>query len=160
MDRREFLRTSGLVAGGVLLAKEVSAQGHEAKPAAATPSAATHAAQPVVAPGGQRAVVTPNGVSLAWRKQGQIKIGHMIAQPIDHEFTPGLRADCWGYNGRTPGPTLEVTEGDHVRMYVTNRLPEATSMHWHGVLVPNGMDGVVGLTQPPIEPGQTFKYEF
>ena len=59
-----------------------------------------------------------------------------------------------------PGPTIEAVEGDRVRIYVTNRLPEATTVHWHGVLLPNGMDGVGGLTQRAIQPGETFKYEF
>src|SRR5215471_18324123 len=89
-----------------------------------------------------------------------VKIFHLIAEPIRHEFAPGLVGDCWGYNGTTPGPTIEVVEGDRVRIYVTNRLPEPTSVHWHGLLLPNGMDGVSGLTQKPIAPGQTFKYEF
>lgn len=105
-------------------------------------------------------MVTPNGTTLPWRRVGNVKVGHLIAQPIEHEFAPGLRADCWGYNGRTPGPTIEAVEGDRVRIYVTNRLPEPTTAHWHGVLLPNGMDGVAGLNQRPIQPGQTFKYEF
>jgi manganese oxidase len=68
---------------------------------------------------------------------------------------------CWGYNGQTPGPTIEAVEGDRVRIYVTNRLPGApTTIHWHGILLPNGMDGVSGLNQPVIPPGQTFRYEF
>jgi FtsP/CotA-like multicopper oxidase with cupredoxin domain len=71
-----------------------------------------------------------------------------------------MKANLWGYNGQSPGPTIEVVEGDHVRMFVTNRLPEATSIHWHGQRLPNGMDGVSGLNQPSIKPGQTFVYEF
>jgi hypothetical protein len=89
-----------------------------------------------------------------------VKIGHLIAAPLQHEFAPGLTGECWGYNGRTPGPTIEATEGDRVRIYVTNRLPEPTTLHWHGVLVPNGMDGVAGVTQKAIAAGETFKYEF
>jgi FtsP/CotA-like multicopper oxidase with cupredoxin domain len=111
-------------------------------------------------PGGQPAVVTPNGTTLPLKTSRGAKVGHLVAMPIVHQFAPGLEADCWGYNGGTPGPTIEVVEGDRVRFYVTNRLPEATTVHWHGVIVPNGMDGVSGLTQKPIEPGQTFKYEF
>jgi hypothetical protein len=84
----------------------------------------------------------------------------LIAEPLQHEFAPGLTGECWGYNGRTPGPTIEATEGDRVRIYVTNRLPEPTTLHWHGVLVPNGMDGVAGVTQKAIAAGETFKYEF
>jgi FtsP/CotA-like multicopper oxidase with cupredoxin domain len=66
---------------------------------------------------------------------------------------------AWGYNGRTPGPVIEAAFGDRLRIYVTNRLPEPTSVHWHGILLPCGMDGVSGLTQRPIPPGATFKYE-
>lgn len=72
----------------------------------------------------------------------------------------GLVADCWGYNGQTPGPTIEAVEGDRVRFYVTNHLPEPTSLHWHGILLPSGMDGMAGLNQRQIDPGETFKYEF
>jgi manganese oxidase len=58
------------------------------------------------------------------------------------------------------GPTIECVEGDKVRIFVTNKLPEHTTIHWHGILLPNGMDGVGGLTQPHIPPGKTFVYEF
>jgi len=68
--------------------------------------------------------------------------------------------NCWGYNGQTPGPLIEAVEGDRVRLFVTNKLPERTSVHWHGMLLPNGMDGVAGLTQPHIMPGETYVYEF
>jgi FtsP/CotA-like multicopper oxidase with cupredoxin domain len=71
-----------------------------------------------------------------------------------------MSAHLWGYNGQSPGPTIEVVEGDRVRIFVTNRLPEPTSIHWHGQRLPNGMDGVSGLTQPAIKPGQTYVYEF
>ncbi len=75
---------------------------------------------------------------------GGIKVFHLIAEEVDHEFAPGLRAHCWGFNGQVHGPTIEAVEGDRVRIYVTNKLPENTSIHWHGVLVPSGMDGVAG----------------
>jgi hypothetical protein len=105
-------------------------------------------------------VITPNGWTLPYKVRDGVKVFHLIAEPVQHEFAPGLVVDCWGYNGTTPGPTIEVVEGDRVRIYVTNRLPEPTSVHWHGILLPSGMDGVSGLTQKPIAPGQTFKYEF
>lgn len=105
-------------------------------------------------------VVTPNGVTLEYKHVEGVKVMHLIAGEINHEFVPGLRAKCWGYNGRTPGPTIEAVEGDRLRIYVTNHLPAPTTVHWHGLRVPNGMDGVNGLTQPAIEPGQTFRYEF
>lgn len=105
-------------------------------------------------------VIVPNGATLPFRKVRGVKIFHLIAEPVQHEMAPGLNLECWGYNGRTPGPVIEAVEGDRVRIYVTNKLPEPTSVHWHGVLLPNGMDGVSGLTQAPIQPQQTFRYEF
>src|SRR6266566_5115056 len=105
-------------------------------------------------------VITPNGSTLPYKVVGGIKVFHLIAEEVDHEFAPGLRARCWGFNGQVHGPTIEAVEGDRVRIYVTNKLPAPTSVHWHGIFLPNGMDGVSGLTQKPIDPGDTFKYEF
>ena len=83
-----------------------------------------------------------------------------MAEPVMREIAPGMKARLWGYNGQSPGPTIEVVEGDFVRIFVTNKLPEHTTVHWHGQRLPSGMDGVGGLTQPHIKPGQTFVYEF
>jgi len=105
-------------------------------------------------------VITPNGSTLPWTMVDGIKEFHLIAEEIEWEVSPGMKIKAWGYNGRTPGPTLEAVEGDRVRIYVTNKLPEPTAVHWHGVILPNGMDGVRGLTQRGIPPGETFKYEF
>ena len=105
-------------------------------------------------------VVTLNGWSLPWRMNNGVKEFHLVAEPVVREIAPGMKAHLWGYNGQSPGPTIEVVEGDRVRVFVTNRLPEVTSVHWHGQPVPNGMDGVSGLTQPAIAPGKTFVYEF
>jgi FtsP/CotA-like multicopper oxidase with cupredoxin domain len=124
-----------------------------------TPLLAAEARHQPAASQGHVPVVTPNGSALPWRWEDGFKTFHLIPEPVVREFAPGLRVNCWGYNGQTPGPTIEAVEGDRVRIYVENRLPEPTSMHWHGVILPNGMDGVVGL-QRRIEPGETFKYEF
>jgi FtsP/CotA-like multicopper oxidase with cupredoxin domain len=105
-------------------------------------------------------VVTLNGWSLPWRMQDGWKEFHLLAEPVVREMAPGMKAHLWGYNGQSPGPTIECVEGDKIRMFVTNKLPEHTTVHWHGVMVPNGMDGVGGLTQPHIKPGKTFVYEF
>ena len=107
-----------------------------------------------------RPVVTLNGWSLPWRMNGSVKEFHLVAEPVVREFAPGMKANLWGYNGQSPGPTIEVVEGDRVRLFVTNRLPEHTTIHWHGQRLPNGMDGVGGLNQPQIKPGKTFVYEF
>ena len=105
-------------------------------------------------------VVTLNGWSLPWRMNGDVKEFHLVAEPVVRELAQGMKANLWGYNGQSPGPTIEVVEGDRVRMFVTNRLPEHTTIHWHGQRLPNGMDGVGGLNQPHIPPGKTFVYEF
>ena len=75
-------------------------------------------------------------------------------------LTPACGRNCWAYNGHVNSTVIEAVEGERVRIYVTNRLPLATSVHWHGIYLPNGMDGVGGLTQPYIKPGETAKYEW
>lgn len=105
-------------------------------------------------------VVTLNGWTLPWRMQQGVKEFHLVAEPVVREMAPGFKAHLWGYNGQSPGPTIEVVEGDRVRIFVTNRLPEHTSVHWHGQRLPNGMDGVAGLTQTAIPAGKTYVYEF
>jgi hypothetical protein len=122
----------------------------------------------VFAPAGitYKPVITPNAMTLPWKMVDGVKVFHLIAEPVLHEFIPALEghsnlvAECWGYNGRVHGPTFEAVEGDRVRIYVTNRLPAPTTVHWHGLLLPSGMDGVGGLSQKSIQPGETFKYEF
>jgi FtsP/CotA-like multicopper oxidase with cupredoxin domain len=107
-----------------------------------------------------RPVVVPTGYTLPWKVVGGVKVFHLIAEEVDHAFDAGLRATCWAYNGHVNGTVIEAVEGERVRIYVTNRLPVATSVHWHGIYLPNGMDGVGGLTQPYIKPGETATYEF
>ena len=127
------------------------------------PTTRTNTMQPPLVPASgphYQPVVTLNGWTLPWRMNGDWKEFHLVAEPVEREFAPGMTAHLWGYNGQSPGPTIECVEGDKVRIFVTNKLPEHTSVHWHGMLVPNGMDGVGGLTQPHIEPGKTFVYEF
>jgi len=105
-------------------------------------------------------VVTPNGSTLPFTVKDGVKEFRLTAEQVKREFAPGMVVNAWGYNGSVPGPTIEAVEGDRVRFYVTNKLPERTSVHWHGILLPNGMDGVAGLNQPHMEPGETYVYEF
>jgi manganese oxidase len=107
-----------------------------------------------------RPVVTLNGWTLPWRMNAGVKEFHLIAEPVVREMAPGFKAHLWGYNGQSPGPTIEVVEGDRIRIFVTNKLPEYTSIHWHGQHLPNGMDGVAGLNQRAIPAGKTYVYEF
>ncbi len=154
VSRRSLLRAAGTAALGTA-ALGVAAEGATA---AATPETAL--SPPLRRRAAAGSVRTLNGWSLPFRMDGGVKEFHLVAEEVEHEFAPGCRAKCWGYNGSTPGPTLEAVEGDRVRVLVTNRLPEPTSIHWHGVLLPSGMDGVSGLSQPAIGPGETFAYEF
>ena len=104
-------------------------------------------------------VVTLNGWTLPYRMNKGFKEFHLVAEPVVRELAPGMEANLWGYNGQSPGPTIEVVEGDKVRIF-PQTLPEHTSIHWHGQRLPNGMDGVAGLNQPAVMPGKTFVYEF
>ncbi len=154
MRRRNLLQLIG--AGGAgLLAKRANAQHehHAAPVGTGEPRGRRHAQ-------GYMPVRTLNGWTLPYELKGGVKEFHLVAEEIEHEFAPGTRAKCWGYNGTTPGPTIEAVEGDRVRLFVTNRLPEATSVHWHGIDLPQGYDGVGGLTQAHIKPGETYVYEF
>ena len=100
-------------------------------------------------------VITPNGSTMPWTVDADgAKVFHLTVETCQHEIAPGMTINAWCYNGQTPGPTIEAVEGDRVRIFVTNKLPEQTAVHWHGVLVPNGMDGVSGLTQKGIQPGE------
>ncbi len=147
-SRRQFL---GITGAGALAATVGRA---------ATDADAAPRAPETVAQRGYRGVRTLNGWSLPYTMKDGVKEFHLVAEEVDHEFAPGSRAKCWGYNGSTPGPTIEAVEGDRVRILVTNCLKEHTTIHWHGILLPSGMDGVGGLSQPHIQPGETFAYEF
>src|SRR5690348_5281320 len=103
MHRRAFMRLGGAAASAILLVRSRAASAQSVTPAAHSP---------VAAPGGQPAVVTPNGSTLPLRVIDGVKVGHLIAEPVHNVFTPGLEAECWGYNGSTPGPTIEAIEGD------------------------------------------------
>ncbi len=148
ITRRDLLGAMPLLAAGAALLKSPRAIAAQAE---ASNGPAHLSFKPVV---------SPNGATLPWTIKNGAKEFHLIAEPIKHEVAPGMVINAWGYNGRTPGPTIEAVEGDRVRIYVHNKLPERTSVHWHGIFLPNGMDGVAGLTQPHIEPGETYVYEF
>lgn len=89
-----------------------------------------------------------------------VKEFRLTAEPIRWEYVEDKTILAWGYNGQIPGPEIRVTEGDRVRIVFTNKLPKATTIHWHGVDVPNDQDGVPGVTQKAIKPGETYTYEF
>ncbi len=175
LSRRGFLARAGAVAGGaaflsnlVPTARLQAADSYPSPDSTAgsrpVPKPTSDGSTRIFAPDGMNLpynpVVTSNNATLPWKVVGGVKVYHLIAEPVVHEFSPGLVSNCWGYNGRVHGPTIEAVEEDRVRIYVTNRLPAATTVHWHAVLVPSGMDGVGGVSQRTIQPGETFKYEF
>jgi FtsP/CotA-like multicopper oxidase with cupredoxin domain len=166
MQRRQFFQRA-LAAGAftaaasasvsraaqVSLPEPVMASGPKTAPPW-TPPGVTGAGHPY------RPVVTLNGWTLPFRMHNGVKEFHLVAEPVVREVAPGFDVNMWGYNGQSPGPTIEVVEGDRVRLFVTNRLPEPTTIHWHGQRLPNGMDGVGGVNQPAIPVGKTYVYEF
>jgi manganese oxidase len=101
------------------------------------------------------------GVPLAYELDGDTKVFTLTTSRIQWETIPGQLQDAYAYNEMLPGPELRVTEGDKVRVILRNGMPESTVIHFHGLqAVPNAMDGVGNLTQPPVKPGQTFAYNF
>jgi len=169
-SRRQFVAGAATLAGGATVLRELNAQVEtpptdKPQPSSAQSTGKSSVDQMPLPPGepgrDYTPVITPNGSTLPWKVVGGVKVFHLIAEEVpNHEFAPGLKAHCWGYNGHVHGPTIEAVEGDRVRIYVTNKLPAGTSVHWHGILLPNGMDGVAGLNQKIIQPDETFKYEF
>ncbi|MFP5390748.1 MAG: multicopper oxidase domain-containing protein, partial [Gammaproteobacteria bacterium] len=158
ISRRDFFKGAGAVAVSTAAVSRVGAA--SLPEAMVMDNAKTHVPPPPATGRPFNPVVTLNGWSLPWRMNNGVKEFHLVAEPVVREFAPGMKVNLWGYNGQSPGPTIEVVEGDRVRIFVTNKLPEHTSVHWHGQRLPNGMDGVTGLTQPGIAPGKTFVYEF
>jgi FtsP/CotA-like multicopper oxidase with cupredoxin domain len=105
-------------------------------------------------------VVTPDVPDLPFELDGTIKVFRLKAEPVKRKIVPFKAIDAWGYNGSCPGPTIQVNQGDRVRIIVENALPESTSMHWHGLEVPIEQDGVPWISQKPIAPGEKYTYEF
>ncbi len=152
-NRRSFLQNAfglgaGLFASDKLLAQSSSAQ----KLKAGRHSKA--------GPAFNVPVTTPDIGDLPFTTDGGTKVFHLTAQVVKRQIAPNKTIDVWGFNGTAPGPTIQVTEGDHVRIVFDNQLPEATSLHWHGFEDHIGYDGMPGISQSPVKPGGRFVYEF
>lgn len=115
---------------------------------------------PLKAQGVPLATETEGGKPLAFREENGVKVFELTAKAVRWPILKDVIASAWTYNGTIPGPLIRVTEGDRVRVVLKNELPVDTSIHWHGIPVPNAMDGVPPFTQAPVKPGQTFTYEF
>ena len=121
---------------------------------------AAHMMEPISAPNVLLATETKGGQPLTFREENGVKVFELTTQAVQWPILDATTITAFTYNGTVPGPMIRVTEGDQVRIVVKNELPDATTVHWHGVEVPNAMDGVPGVTQDPIEPGESFTYEF
>ena len=119
-----------------------------------------HSMEPITAPNVQPATETQGGQPLAYREENGVKVFELTTKAVQWPILDGVSVTAFTYNGTVPGPMIRVTEGDQVRIVVKNELPDPTTIHWHGVEVPNAMDGVPDVTQDPIQPGETFTYEF
>jgi len=141
MDRRKFLLTAtgGLTSANILRRSLASG---------------------ALAGASQLVTLSDSNASQASGKNRPLREFRLTAQLGQVEVTPGNVYQTWLYNGQFPGPEIRVKEGERLRIIVENQLPEGTTVHWHGVPVPNAMDGVPGLTQKPIAPGESFVYEF
>ncbi|MEW6736378.1 MAG: copper oxidase [Acidobacteriota bacterium] len=177
LSRRDFLFGSALF-GSEILAKKGSAAQHEqhgqhgaSQPQSQPKSAPVQPQSPykldkLPAPTGNVPVITPDLPKLPWKMENNVKVFHLSADVVKREFLPAnpmgpaITVDVWGYNSSMPGPTIEVNEGDRVRIIFHNNLPEDTTVHWHGLEVPINMDGMPYISQPPVKPGETFVYEF
>lgn len=170
LTRRKFLTAGTVVAGGATTFSGLRQAHAAAEPAGSETHLweETYSGGPIdrpALPPGEPGkdytpVVTPNGGALPFKIVDGVKVFHLLVEEMWHEFAPGLKARCWGYSGRVNATIIEAVEGERVRIYVTNKLSAPTTVHWHGIFLPNGMDGPSGLTQKPIQPGQTFKYEW
>jgi FtsP/CotA-like multicopper oxidase with cupredoxin domain len=160
-SRRDFFRLGVGVAAGWVAARRGSAS--SAPPArgggASVPSSAPATERSPVSPG-LLPVTTPDLPRLPWTMDDGVKVFHLACDVVKSRFVPWREFNTWGYNGSTPGPTVEAVEGDRVRFVVENRLPEATTLHWHGLAVPHAMDGAEGISQGLIPAGGKFVYEF
>lgn len=122
--------------------------------------AADEAMEAIKSEGVPMATEKEGGQPLAYHMEGDVKVFELTAKAVKWPILNNVVATTYTYNGMVPGPLIRVTEGDKVRIVLRNELPEPTTIHWHGIQVPNAMDGVPDMTQKPVQPGETFAYEF
>jgi manganese oxidase len=164
-SRRSFFRNATILGAGLISWTE-SLRAHKSPPAVAPPgaqqnhSARAHSKSARSKSSALMLMQSPDIPEQPFTLEGGTKVFRLIAEPLKRKIVPWKTLDVWGYNGSCPGPTIQVTQGDRVRILVENRLPESTSMHWHGIEVPIEQDGVPFVSQRPIAPGETFTYEF
>ncbi len=154
-NRRDFFTKLSSISASIFAGRSLlSAQAKGSQVRVAT-GANTSAGASSSAP-----VATPDIADLPFTMEGGVKVFKLIAEPVKQLIVPGRTFDLWGFNGSAPGPTIHANEGDRVRIIFENHLPEPTGIHWHGLELPIEMDGISGVGQKPVMPGERFIYEF
>ena len=151
-DRRTFIQKAFGLGAGLFAAPRVFADSQNG------PFPGRHSTHPETA--FNMPVVTVDIGDLSYTMDGNTKVFHLIAEVVKQKISPLKTIDAWGFTGSAPGPTIQVNQGDHVRVVFENRLPEPTSMHCHGFEDTIQNDGMPGISQPPVKPGGRFVYEF
>jgi hypothetical protein len=148
--------SAGLVAAPPLFADEATRRG----PDSGSARPILELARTGSGPARNIPVTTPDVADLPFTIENGTKVFHLIAEPVRQSILPNRTLDLWGFNGSAPGPTIQVNQGDNVRIVFDNHLPEPTSIHWHGFEDQVRYDGQPGISQQPVLPGGRFVYEF
>ena len=166
-ERRKFLQGAAWLGGGLFASRSAAVAQHEQHTQPAKkPGTPTKPAMPGKPPESFQPtdvltpVITPDVPNLPYKVENGVKVFNLLAEPVRRQLVPFKMMDVWGFNGSCPGPTIQVKEGDRVRIIFDNHLPESTTIHWHGLEVPLEMDGVPYISQPPVPPGGRYVYEF
>lgn len=158
-NRRSFIQRTLGFGAGLFAARSLSAQEMQMPMGHSSHSVSNGRKHPLSAAYNLPVITTDVG-DLPYTMDGATKVFHLIAEPVKQTVLPGRTLDLWGFNGSAPGPTIQVNQGDHVRVVFDNHLPEPTSMHWHGFEDDIRYDGQPGISQDPVKPGGRFVYEF
>jgi len=186
INRRRLITTAGLLAGGAVATAAAPVKINVESTLSRATAAQTEAAMSMPAPNSTSSTAKADemtadqmdamheasikafpaatagrgGLPLAFTMDGDVKVFAVTCAETTWEFAPGKTVQALTYNGVVPGPEIRITEGDKIRLLVTNQMTQSTAVHFHGLVLPNNMDGVPFITQPPIKPGATFTYEF
>ncbi len=170
--RRNFLQHTATLGAGLFAVNRAEAAGTSTSSSTSTTQIANtggylgvssgslskvdHRTEPVT----NTSVVTTDVGDLPYEMEGEVKVFRLTAHVFKRQIAPDKTIDVWGFNGSAPGPTIQVTQGDKVRVIFKNELPEGSSIHWHGFEDHIGNDGMPGISQEPVRPGESFTYNF
>jgi FtsP/CotA-like multicopper oxidase with cupredoxin domain len=157
--RRRFFQDAAIFGAGLFgLSPQLGAQ--QTSSARAPARHTGNATSPNSPAAASPPMLTPDIPYLPHEMDGAVKVFRLTAEPVQRKIAPFKTIDAWGYNGTCPGPTIQIQQGDRVRVIFENKLPESTSIHWHGLEVPIEQDGIPYISQKPVAPGEKYVYEF